>query len=590
MLDSVKNHFGRCWKEYASAAAVLLLITMVLVWGYGLWEKDLTYPLQYEGGDDMSMLVDAKLLQQQTWTFTTDRLGAPNGITFTDFSANLLNNVGKVILKIFVMITQNIALAANLTYLSAFLFAGLISYFVMRDLHISNWIAVLTSAAFGCAPYLVLRGISHIVLTECYFVPLSILLCIWVYERDDILCMNKQFFKNPRNYLAVFFTLLIANNGIAYYPFFTCYLLIVTAISKAAKTKKWKYGAKAGILIVCICVFLVLSLLPGKIYSWQYGSNKNAIERNFAETELYGLKIIQLFLPAQSHGSEFLENLLDNYNETTWFLNENSTAYIGLIGIVGFVILMLVLFMKKNSKTTERLGFLSELNLMMVLLGTSSGFGTMFAFLISPMLRAYTRISIFICYVCILAFALAADSFYQKCMQNKKQKRIAYAFAGGVTLFALFGIWEGFPTIYVFDDEEIVVEYSSDRDFVAQIEGMVEEGAKIYQLPYHLYPEGGFEYQMMDYDLYTGFIHSDTLKWSYASVKGRAGDEWNYNISQLPLADMVAQLKQEDFSGIYIDRRAYEEEAYQELERSLADITGHTAIVSDNGNLSFFKF
>lgn len=589
MLDRVKNHFGRCWKEYVSAAALIVLIMIFLIGGYELWRIDLSYPLQYEGGDDMSILVDAKMLQQQTWIYTTDRLGTPNGTTFTDFSANLLNNVGKIVLKIFVMMTQDIALASNLTYLSVFLFAGLISYFVMRDMHISNWIAVLTSTAFGCAPYLVLRGVCHIVLTECYFVPLSILLCIWVYERDDILCMNKQFFKNPRNYLAVFFTLLIANNGIAYYPFFTCYLLIVTAISKVAKTKKWKYGAKAGILIVCICVFLVLSLLPGKIYSWQYGSNKSAVVRNFAETELYGLKIIQLFLPVDSHGSEFLENLLNNYNETTWFLNENSTAYIGLLGIVGFIILMLVLFMKKNSKTTERLGFLSEMNLMMVLLGTSSGFGTIFSFLISDMLRAYTRISIFICYVCILAFALAADSFYRKYMQNKKQKHIAYVFAGGITLFALFGIWEGFSP-NVSDHEMIVEKYSSDRDFVAQIEGMVEEGAKIYQLPYHLYPEGGPDYNMMDYDLYAGFIHSDTLKWSYAAVKGRDGDEWNYNISQLPLTDMVAQLKQEDFSGIYIDRRAYEEEAYQELERSLADITGHTVIVSDNGNLSFFKF
>ena len=44
------------------------------------------------------------------------------------------------------------------------------------------------------------------------------------------------------------------------------------------------------------------------------------------------------------------------------------------------------------------------------------------------------------------------------------------------------------------------------------------------------------------------------------------------------------------FSGIYIDRRAYEEEELTTLEGSLKQILNEEPMISDNENLSFFKF
>lgn len=53
---------------------------------------------------------------------------------------------------------------------------------------------------------------------------------------------------------------------------------------------------------------------------------------------------------------------------------------------------------------------------------------------------------------------------------------------------------------------------------------------------------------------------------------------------------MVTELKKESFEGIYVDRRAYTEETLTELETTLEKSTGSKPLVSDNGNLSFFKF
>ena len=53
---------------------------------------------------------------------------------------------------------------------------------------------------------------------------------------------------------------------------------------------------------------------------------------------------------------------------------------------------------------------------------------------------------------------------------------------------------------------------------------------------------------------------------------------------------LVIFIQKESFEGIYVDRRAYTEETLTELETTLEKSTGSKPLVSDNGNLSFFKF
>jgi hypothetical protein len=510
-------------------------------------------------------------------------LGAPYGANFTDFTSDMMHNTGIVVLKIFVTITGSAEVATNLTFMSILAMAGLISYLVMLELGIKNWIAIVTSSVFGFSPFMIMRNFGHIVLTEAYFVPLSVLLCFWIYEREDIFRFDKNFFHVPRNYFAVLFLLLIANNGIAYYPFFTCFILLVTGVSKALKEGKFRYILHAMKFVAGICIFVVLSIMPHFIYVLHNGTNADAIVRSggFAESEIYGLKIIQLFLPVDGHNIPFIQKAITTYNTTSGYVNENITSYIGLVGVVGFIILLVTFFIKQKSNVTQRLGFLAELNLMLVLLGTIGGFGTIFAFLVSDQIRGYNRISIYITYVCVLAFAILMNGFYEK---HRKYSVIAL-----VSFFCIFAMFEGFPRGYIPDYDTNKFNYESDDRFVKKIEATVSKEAMIYQLPYHKYPEGGPVNQMQDYHLFIGFIHSDYLRWSYGSIKGREGDKWNESISELSYSDMVTELKKAGFEGIYIDRRAYTEDQKESMEAQLQQITGTVPIVSENGNLSFFK-
>lgn len=595
MKQKLVSYFKEKWQDYASFILMIIIIFGMMYHLMELSNCELNIPLFYMGGDDMGVIVNAKQFTEQFWNLTCDRLGAPYTIQYYDFTSSMMHNSGLFIMKIFAVITKDAAVAMNLTYLSIFFIAGIISYFVMRNIKINRWVASLSSAVFALSPYMLFRNIGHIVLTECYFVPLSILLCIWIYERDDVLTLDKDFFKRKINYVTLFFTFLIANNGIAYYPFFTCFILMVTAVSKLAKTGKIKQGLRGVVAVIMVCFFVVLSILPGKIYNIMNGSNAAAVDRSgFEQTELYGLKIAQLFMPLNGHG--WYDKYIDIYNENAFLVTENSSAYLGILGMIGFIVLMFCLFTKRDSLLKKRLACLSELNISMVLLGTIGGLGSMFAFFVSPMLRAYNRISIFIEYVSILAVALLVNELIRVIKDNKKvvsawAKRISLVLTGCIFgLMCLFSIWEGYPQLATPAYDTNKMNYISDKNFVENIENSVEAGSMIYQLPYHEYPEYGPVNDMWDYHLYIGYLHSKTLKWSYGSIKGRDEDKWNKNVGSMPIDKMVSYLKEQGFAGIYIDRRAYEEEELTTLEGSLKQILNEEPMISDNENLSFFKF
>jgi len=579
----MKTHMKKYKTEYVSMGILMTATLAILIFLFRLWELTPSVPIQYDGCDDMSLLVNAKMLATQTWNLSCDRLGAPYGTQFYDFTVNMFHNFDLILLKIFAIATGSPGMAVNLEYFSTFFLVAGISYFVMREFNITNWIAICGTLIFTFMPYIVMRGILHIVLTEYYFVPLSILLCFWIYERDDILVFNNEFFKNKRNWFAILFIILIANNGIAYYQLFTCFLLIVTAISKILKTKDFRVLLKSGVAIIGIVVCMIIDLIPAFIFDLENGTNKEAIIRQgIGDCEIYALKLIQLFLPVDDHRLPILSAVMGKYNNISYYVNENMSSYLGVIGICGFLLLIVMLFVKKESKLNGRLSFLAEMNIAMVLLGMVGGFSAIFAVLISNEIRAYNRISIFIAYVCILAVVFVVDDIYKK-----YKKKFIVVIGVIVTMFC---IWEQFPQSYIPKYEYNYINYYSDANFVAAIENSVEKGALIYQMPYHEYPEGRSVNAMADYQLFVGYVHSDALRWSFGSIKGRDGSDWNNTAYSQPTAkDTVEYLENSGFSGIYIDRRAYTDDELAILERDLTDVTGYTAMYSDNGNLSFFK-
>ncbi len=557
----------------------LSLFLIGILWNFK--SLSINIPISYYGGDDYAALKNAKSIMDTGWVMENEYLGAPFGTEFYGYPSTATSNIDNFFLKILILLTKDISISVNLQFIFTFPLISVISYLVMRSLKINNIISILASLTYAFMPYIFLRGMSHTILSSYQFVPLSILLCLWMFEDDNFFIMNRNFFKNRKNMKAIFMTFLIANNGIAYYPFFTCFFLGITGLIKTVNKKHIKYLYRSLTLILSIVAFFVLALLPIIVHKLGDSDIIAFTTRSRVDAEVYGLKIFQLFLPVNSHNIDILSKLINYYNNNAPLVNENSCAYLGIAGALGFVLLLVLLFIK-NSKNNQfnKLKFLSELNIVAVLLGTIGGFGSIIAVLITPMIRAYNRISIFIAYISILTLAIIFNEI------KEKVKKI-HVYFSIITLSFIFSILEQFPG-NVPNYDYVKETYLSDKNFVKSIEKIVPSDALIFQLPYHAYPESGPVNSMSDYHLLSPYLHSNTLKWSYGGVKGSISDLWNKKVASMTTKDMIKTISVAGFEGIYIDKRAYTEEEYNKLDTEISKIVNAEVIYSDNDNLAFF--
>lgn len=586
-------------KTYKDVAAVVLMLAVMSALVYVLMDMknfDLAYPMSYDGGDGMSYLTNAVMLTEGSTVVETDRLGAPYGYVGYDFYASSFHGFDNMLLKILVGITNHPALSVNILFLLLFPMISLSSYFVLRQMRVKQWVAVGGALTYAFMPYLFMRGMNHFVLASYYFVPMSILYCVWIYQDDNFMCFNKGFFKNWKNWFAIILSACIANNGIAYYAFFTCFFLIVTGLVKALKEKKLRYFGKACSLIGFVVLFMLISLIPTFNYILKNGVNDEGVVRTIDGVETYSLKIAQLFMPLNSHGNSYLEGIINEYNEAMPLVNENYMSYLGVMGCVGFLILLVVLFLKNmgdDKPFKVQLEILSLLNIAGILLATIGGFGSLFGLLVTAMIRCYNRISIFIAFIAIAAVCILLSVLCDRIWSIEKygaavRNCIYGGFAAVVSLVMLWGIWFQYPGL-MYDYLGFKEYFISDKEFIESIEAKLPEGAMIYQLPYHEYPEGGSVNDMNDYDLWVGYIHSKNLRWSYGGVVGREADNWLRTIDNSDIPDMIKKIKEKGFQGIYIDRRAYEDDELHELESELEKELGVQPMISSNKKLSFFN-
>jgi phosphoglycerol transferase len=218
-----------------------------------------------------------------------------------------------------------------------------------------------------------------------------------------------------------------------------------------------------------------------------------------------------------------------------------------------------------------------------VLLGTIGGFGSLFALLVSPVIRTYCRLNVFIAFISLFAFALASDRFMR--FLRFSGPRIRWA----VLLFVLaMGLYDEASIYAVPAYDEVKADYSSDAWLIHQVEDLVPAEAMIFQLPFQSFPDAPSVQRLESYDLVRPYLHSRSLRWSFGSMRGREGEAWHRDVSALPTADMLRTIKSAGFAGVLIDRFGYVDQATA-LERDIGAALGAPPLVSANQRLSFFK-
>lgn len=470
----------------------------------------------------------------------------------------------------------------------------LVCFLVLRYLKTRTWLSFLLSLTYGFSPYVQGRLFGHMSLATIECIPLVFLICFWLNEDDSYLSLRKGWTRDWRNWATLLFTWMIANNGMVYYPFFSCFVFLVVAVCLVLRTGTFKKALPAVTVIGATVFWLFIGFIPTVIGMLQGVGNVAAFGsvRSAAHAVIYGLKLSSLILSPHGYG---ISGLVEKYqvliSDTS---NENNAAYLGITAVAGFLLLLLSLFVSRRcdktpSQTQSRWWILSRITIAILLLSMINGFGCLVAVVI-PQMRCYNRISPFLLCASILAVATGVEGLLHL-LQKRGSKQKILIIQIALCVIMLFALWEQRGTYALYGPERfdgIAQAYLDDQAFFSEVEAEAGEGAMVFQLPYMKSFENGSTYHIPDYDHYRGRLHTDTLRWSYGAMSGSENDLWYASTAKLSSLDMVAELKRQGFAGIYLNLYGYDDETGARLKESLLHaVGGGYYIQHTNGNILY---
>jgi phosphoglycerol transferase len=583
----VKLLATRPWtRTVAFYAGVTLTSLAVLVWALQLTRVDLGEPFTYRS-DALEWHLLVKNTLETGWYLSNERLGAPFGMEFHDYPQPEALHYLQV--KVLGLLSDNPFLIVNCLYLLGFPLATLSALWVCRRLGLSRGPAAVVSLLYAFVPYHLERGEGHLWLSAYYTVPLLILLALWTSGTEPFLFDAgatgpwPRWRVNRRRAVVAATVCLMGGSTGVYYAFFACALLGLGALCSSLASRRLGPLWTASLLVALLGAVVVANLTPNVWHRLREGGNPHVAVRSPGESEIYGLKLTQMVLPVAKHRLAPLRALRDRYDGSSPLRNENANA-IGLVGSTGFFILLGSMFLRRRDPNHLATTRLAELNLIALLLGTMGGMGALFAYTVSPMIRGYNRISIFIAFLALVMVGFLLERA-ARALSTRRHGRVLAR--GAFAVVGVAGLLDQVPAGQPFDYAGAAAERRSDGVFFAAVEARHSPRAMVFQLPYHPFPESPPQHLLSDYDPVRPFLNTRAMRWSYGASRGRAGDEWLRETSSRPLPELVETITLAGYEALAIDRHGYAD-AGVGLETSLSGLVGVKPSVSPNRRTALF--
>ncbi|HXU06358.1 MAG TPA: hypothetical protein VN903_35625 [Polyangia bacterium] len=594
---------GRSWRASAAvrlygAVALAAVVEVVLV--LRLWRADLRVPFNVRG-DSVFFEMMVKAVVDHGWYLTNPQLGAPGVLTLHDFPQ--ADAIHLLAIKVMSLFSGDWALLFNVYYLLGFPLIAVSSLAVLRNFRVAPLPAAVASLLFALLPSRVLIGETHFFLAIYYQVPLAILVALWVAGEDPPLLAPgsrpwrpRLALRSRRSVGAIAIALLVSGTGV-YYAFFAGALIVAAGVWTAIDRRSPRHALAGAAVCAVIVAGLGAQSAPTLLYRHRMGPNPEAAARPIGEAEIYGLKITPLLLPVNDHRIPALANLKARYDRATATPAEVSVTGLGVVGAAGFLSLLGFL-LRLRRRRADRDGVetdgvepdddrrplwaaLARLNLAALLLATTGGFGVLFALLVSPQIRTYARMHVYIAFFALFGVALLLDRLL-------RARPRAGLLASAAVLFV--GLADQTTPAMVPWYARRARDFHADASFVRDLEARLPAGAQIFELPYLRFPEAGGVpgTTLMDYDPLRPYLHSRTLRWSYPAMAGRSGDDWTRAVADQPIPDLVRTLVDVGFDGVVVDRSGYPDKGAAIVDGLSAALGAESSVTPPGDHRVFF--
>ena len=518
-------------------AALLVWCTHYDRWTPAAWR----IPTYYTNDAHESLARLKAASEGDTWPLLPqeiERLGAPFGAAW-----NAYPTPDKPLMLLLGAFVNAVGLfsAANLGLLLAHVSAALAFYFVARWLRCRWEWSAAGALVFAFAYPVVHRGLAHFSLVFNWTVPLGVLaVALVAHSRrlrwksaGAVVCLGVALGLGVSNPYNLFFWLQLLG-----------WALLLQWLGPRRRINL-EIGVAAGVLAVA-------AFFAVNAEHWIHIENPEGrplLARNYAGTEMYALKPVEMFIPPAYHHSNGLAFFGHRYARWSSWRGEVFLPYLGLVGIVG--ILWLAWSSLRRVVAQRPLPSPALAVLWIVAFATVGGVTNILAFFLGfQVFRATNRAVIFISAI-VLCYLVVR-------LSRATARRPAGWRLGAAALVAVVGVWDQLPRPDGSAERAaIVAAVQADEAFGRRLEAALPEGAMIFQLPVLGFPEVAPPHRLGAYEHFRPYLATRTLRFSYGAAKSRARGGWQRDLEQLPMRAAVPLLQEYGFSGLYINRKGY---------------------------------
>lgn len=580
---------------YAIQAALVTLLSYRVL---GFVGRPFSVPLVYRS-DALAGGSQVKATLETGWYESNPLLGAPHGQNLHDFP--VADNLQFAMAKLLGLFTDQWGAVYNACYLLTFPLTALAATWFLRVLGVRRITAFFVGLLYAFTPYHFFHGQPHLALSMLFVVPLFAGLVVKILDERSIWRRREgtRWF-NPVGHLTATTLgtvgiLLLIGSASSYYSVFGL-IFMSLAVVVCGLRRRFALSGQGVVAVAVLIAIMLANMAPDILYQRSEGASPAAFAREPLESEMYAFKLAGLVLPVPWHRVTAFAEYRSDYNAT--FPLPSESPALGVVAAAGFLYLLflplVVAVVRRRLDETGPFGrtqrSLSLLTIVAFLCGTIGGFGTLFALFVSPDIRAWNRIIVYLALFSLSSVALLVDCGLRWLarrgpgMTEFAARSVAVGVCGAV---ALAGLYDTTPPRVWNADPGVLRAWDNDADYVARIEERMPRDSSIFELPVMPFPESEPIHRMQDYEAIRPYLHSDGLRWSYGGVKGRPRADWQAALAGMSTPASVTALAAAGFTGLHIDRFGYSRRAVKELEEQLESLFGEP-LRSRNGRFAFY--
>ena len=472
----------------------------------------------------------------------------------------------------------------SLGVLLGHLAAAAMFYAVARSENCSTAWASVAALAFGLAPYLFAESPHHINCQYVWYIPLFLVVWKWIATEPGIEIGSRKFWQA----IGISFLTGLQN---PYYTFIFCQLVLLGAAVAAWRSRSRAAILVAGAIVGAAAFAFLLGNLDTLTYRMLQGTGGQPVvaQREYRWMDIYGFKLVDLFIPSITHHSETLAKFGLAHRQASVLNDEEGCAYLGIVGIVSLLFLVGTAVRALLDGKLPAVPMAAWQVLWIVLFFNTGGLNsTVAAFTGFTLFRTACRYSVVVLAIVLLYAAQRLSAWQRDATRRVPSDTLQIGLiTAGVGLCILI-LWDQVPRSPTADQRATIArQVAADRDFVTRMEDNLPAKAMVFQLPVM---DGSPLPGLPSSDHYRPYLFSKQLHFSHGAQRGSDAHQWQQAVQQQMLNGAVLnqqtqqiqfnqnsvgaavdEMRKKGFAAIYVNRNGFPDRG-KGLEKSLLEL------------------